>query len=104
MTHQSILPERIKVTVTRAPMGGWVAQSPDLLGFSVMSSTEYELRAQIGERIAWLCRAQGFDVVTRPIGNVDNDTVVWSIAVRDASGASGPTKVGETGRERSPPK
>jgi hypothetical protein len=104
MTHQSILPQRIKVTVTRAPMGGWVAQSPDLLGFSVMSSSDNELRAQIGEHIASACRAQGFDVVTRPIANVDNNTVVWSITVRGAIAPSGPAKVGGTGRERSSPR
>ena len=40
MTHQSILPERIMVRVTRSPIGVWVADSPDLLGFSVMSNSE----------------------------------------------------------------
>ncbi len=100
MDHKPILPERIQVKVTRAPMGGWVALSPDLPGFSVMSSTKFELRAQLGEHIASVCRAQGFDVVTRPIGNVDDDTIVWSITVRGAILPSGPTKVGGTGRHR----
>lgn len=104
MTHQSILPNRIKVTVTRSPMGWWVAQSPDLLGFSVMSSSAYELRAQIGEHIASACGAQGFDVVARPIADGDNNTVVWSITVRGAILPSGPAKVGGTGRERSSPR
>ena len=88
MTHQSILPERITVTVTRAPMGAWVAESPDLLGFSVMSNNESSLRALIGEHIVSACRAQGFEVVTGPIGNVDNKTVLWSLTVRNASRAT----------------
>ena len=100
MTHESILPDRIKVTVTRAPMGAWVAESPDLLGFSVVSNNESSLRALIGEHIVSACRSQGFEVVTGPIGNVDdNKTVLWSITVRNASRATGPTKVGGTGRE-----
>ena len=99
MTYQSILPDRIKVTVTRASMGAWVAESPDLLGFSVMSNNESSLRALIGEHIVTACRSQGFEVFTGPIGNVDNKTVLWSITVHNASRATGPTKVGGTGRE-----
>ena len=99
MTYQSILPERITVTVTRAPMGAWVAESQDLLGFSVMSNNESSLRALINEHIVSACRAQGFEVATGPIGNVDNKTVLWSLTVRNASRATGPTKVGGTGRE-----
>lgn len=100
MTYQSILPERIKVRVTRSPIGVWVADSPDLPGFRVMSNSESSLRALTGEQIAWACRAQGFEVVTGPIGNVDDKTVLWSITVRNFSRATGPTKVGGTGREQ----
>ena len=99
MTYQSILPERIKVRVTRSPIGVWVADSPDLPGFRVISNSEPSLRALIGEQIAWACRAQGFEVVTGPIGNDDGKTLLWSITVRNASRATGPTKVGGTGRE-----
>ena len=104
MTHQSILSERITVKVTRAPMGAWIAESQDLLGFSVMSNNESSLRALINDHIVSACRAQGFEVATGPIGNVDNKTVLWSITVRNASRPSGPIKVGGTGRERSSPK
>ena len=55
--------------------------------------------ALIGEHIVSACRSQGFEVVTGPIGNIDNKTVLWSITVRNASRATGPTKVGGTGRE-----
>ena len=98
MTYRPVLPELIKVRITRSPIGVWVADSPDLLGFRAMSNSESSLRALIGEEIVWACRAQGFEVVTGPM-NVDNETVLWSITVRNASQATGPTKVGGTGRE-----
>ena len=99
MAYQSIPPERIKVRITRSPIGVWVADSPDLSGFRVMSNSEPSLRALIGEQIAWTCRAQGFEVATSPIATIDDNMVLWSINVRNASRATGPTKVGGTGRE-----
>ena len=99
MAYQSIPPERIKVRITRSPIGVWVADSPDLLGFRVISNSESSLRALIGEQIAWACRAQGFEVATGPIGTIGDNTVLWSINVRNASRAKGPTKIGGTGRE-----
>jgi hypothetical protein len=50
----------------------------------------------IGEQIASACRAQGFEVDTGPVGNPDNNTVVWSITIRNAIQPTGPTKVGGT--------
>ena len=99
MTYQSILPERINVRVTRSPTGVWVADSPDLLGFRVMSNSGSSLRALISEQIAWACRAQGFEVVTGPIGSGDSKTELWSITVRSPTRVVGPAKVGGTGRE-----
>jgi hypothetical protein len=95
MSSQSALPQRIEVRITRAPIGVWVADSPDLSGFVVLSNKESSLRAFIGEQIASACRAWGFEVDTSPVGVADNNTFLWAIAIRRATPASGPCKVGE---------
>jgi hypothetical protein len=96
MSSQSSVPRLINVKLTRTPIGGWTAASPDLPGFVVVSNNEHSLRALIGEQIASACRAQGFEVDTGPVGNPDNNTVVWSITIRNAIQPTGPTKVGGT--------
>ena len=99
MANQSILPEQIRVKVNRASLGMWVAESPDLLGFSVMSHNESSLRSLIREHIASICSARGFEVVAAPIGNVDEQMVLWSTTVRNSTRPSGPARARRIGRD-----
>ena len=101
MTNQSILPAQIRVKVSRASMGMWVAESPDLQGFSVMSNNESTLRSSIREHIASVCSARGFEVAAAPIDNVDNQLVLWSITVRNSTRPSGPARARRIGRNYS---
>jgi hypothetical protein len=61
-----------------------------------MSNGEHSLRALIGEQIAAACRARGFEVDTCQVDEVDSTIALWSIKIRSATQAYGPTKVGET--------
>ncbi len=103
MNHSN-LPEQIRVKVGRAHIGMWVAESPDLLGFSVTANNESSLRTMIAEQIAWVCRARGLEVATAPIGKVDDQTSLWSVTVRNPSRPSGPDKVGGIDRIHWAPK
>jgi hypothetical protein len=86
MEPQSILPQLVKVKVTRVPAGVWAAECPELPCLSVMAGDESTLLAAIERQIAMLCRARGFEVEVARVGPLDGNITLWSIQAISAEG------------------